>query len=393
MRLQSLSIRNFRNIEHADLQIPHVGFTLVGENGQGKTNLLEAIHYLQLLRSMRGVRDQDIIMFDAPAFHIASTIVGEDRKDSPQTETSGHQLSTGFERRGKKKKIVIDGVVAKKLSDAFGTLPSVVISPKDTELIAGSPAERRTFLDILLSLTVPQYLQTLQRYKATLARRNAALRAGISPNHGTSQGTSIEDSVRAWEPSLARLGASIIKTRSNWINQNSAMFTQLTTGIGERETVTLDYATQAKGEDIESALLELYDANRYIDGKLGVTRCGPHRDDMVVAIGGRDLRSYGSAGQQRTAAIALRLLEFRSLQASLATQPLLLLDDPFAELDERRSSNILKLLSDSDLGQVIIAVPRETDVPREFDSLPRWSISSGVISGSIDSVSNSTPNG
>ncbi len=389
MRLQSLSIRNFRNIEHADLQIPHVGFTLVGENGQGKTNLLEAIHYLQLLRSMRGVRDQDIIMFDAPAFHIASTIVGEDSKDSPQTETSGHQLSAGFERRGKKKKIVIDGVVVKKLSDAFGTLPSVVISPKDTELIAGSPAERRTFLDILLSLTVPQYLQTLQRYKATLARRNAALRAGMNSN----EGTSIEDSVRAWEPSLARLGASIIQTRSSWISQNSTAFTQLTIGIGERETVTLDYATQAKGEDIESALLELYDANRYIDGKLGVTRCGPHRDDMVVAIGGRDLRSYGSAGQQRTAAIALRLLEFRSLQASLATQPLLLLDDPFAELDERRSSNILKLLSDSDLGQVIIAVPRESDVPREFDSLPRWSISSGVISGAIDSVSNSIPNG
>ncbi len=164
--LERLTVRDFRNIAHAELSFPSEGVVLVGENGEGKTNLLEAIYYLQLLRSMRGARDQDLISFDAPAFHIRATI--ENRGE--------HEVSAAFGRRGRKK-VVFDGAEVKKLSSALGSLPAVVFSPRDVSIIAGSPTERRRFLDVTLALSSQRYLAALQSYRAALARRNAALRA------------------------------------------------------------------------------------------------------------------------------------------------------------------------------------------------------------------------
>ncbi|HEY9227877.1 MAG TPA: hypothetical protein VIP11_14570, partial [Gemmatimonadaceae bacterium] len=164
--LTRLVVRDFRNFAHVELSPPPEGLVVVGDNGQGKTNLLESIYYLEILRSVRGARDQDLIRFGADAFHIGATV------DTDRC----HEIGVGFERAGKRKRVRLDGDVPERLSDALGALPSVMFSPADVELIAGAPAARRRYLDIMLALTARGYLAALQRYRAALSRRNAALR-------------------------------------------------------------------------------------------------------------------------------------------------------------------------------------------------------------------------
>jgi len=165
-RLIRHDVRDFRNLARVELAPPAEGLVLVGENGQGKTNLLESIYYLQILRSARGARDQDLVRFGADAFHIGATFDTDAR----------HDFGVGFERATMRKRTRIDGVVPERLSDALGALPSVMFSPNDVELVAGAPNAGRRYLDIMLALTARGYLNALQHYRAALARRNAALR-------------------------------------------------------------------------------------------------------------------------------------------------------------------------------------------------------------------------
>jgi DNA replication and repair protein RecF len=372
--LSQLTVRDFRNITRADLQFPAKGVAVVGENGHGKTNLLEAIYYLQILRSMRGARDQELIRFDAPAFYLAATIQHANTS-APDTPQRTRTITAGFERTGKRKKVTLDNAPPARLSDALGALPSVVISPRDVELIIGAPSERRRFLDVILALTSHRYLVALQTYRSALARRNSALRNAL---RGTM--TQHEDTVAVWEPTLAHHGATLLHLRASWLEQNAGRFADLCRAIGEQHLVQLRYTTNVSTpHDAEQALLDALARKRSFDLKRGVTHVGPHRDDLHLLLGGHDLKTFGSAGQQRTAAIALRMLEAATLREHIGSEPVLLLDDPFAELDVRRSAHILSLLTDAGLGQTIFAVPRKSDIPRELTQLDRWQIRDGVI--------------
>ncbi len=367
--LSRLSIRGFRNIERADLAFPPEGVVVVGDNGQGKTNLLEAVYYFQLLRSMRGARDQDLIHFGANAFHIRAQVgLGGE-----------HELSAAFERRGRKK-VVADGAEAKRLSSALGSLPSVVISPRDVELIIGAPSERRRFLDVVLALTSRRYLAALQKYRGSLARRNAALRI-------VGRGVETEESVAVWEPALAESGAVLLAARVAWMERNEGEFARLAGAIGEPDVMTIRYSTTvANTADAHDELLETFARKRHIDIRRGLTHVGPHRDDVEIAIGGRELRTFGSGGQQRTAAITLRLLEAATIKAHEGSDPVLLLDDPFAELDVRRSAHILGLLHATTTGQTILTVPRASDIPPDLTRLPRWHVRDGIIVGDVGTI-------
>ena len=364
--LDSISIRDFRNIERAEVAIPPDGIALVGDNGQGKTSFLEAIAYLELLRSMRGVRDRDLTRFGAAAFHIAAAASG----------TAVNRVSIGVERTGKKK-ITLDGVDTPRLTDALGALPSVCFSPADIALIAGAPAERRRYLDIALALSSKRYLAALRHYRAALARRNAALREAARP--GAKHST-----VAAWEPALAEHGAVIVEERRAWVADGALEFTRLCADIGERAAMTIGYSSSlAESSDVRGALSDALQRGREHDTRRMITHAGPHRDDLAVTLGARDLRLVGSAGQQRTAAIALRLLEAATFRTRGGAQPVLLLDDPFAELDRKRASRVLALLEESSargLGQTILCVPREDEIPRAFTRLERWTIHDGVLS-------------
>ena len=368
--LRRLAVRDFRNLARVDLAVPADGIAVVGDNGHGKSNLLEAIYYLQLLRSARGARDQDLVRFGSDGFHIAADAA----TDRP------HVIAVGFERLGKRKKVVTDGLEPPRLSDALGALPSVIFSPRDVQLVAGAPSERRRFLDVALGLTSRRYLLALQGYRAALARRNSALRDATRGGHSGAR-------VAVWEPALAEHGATLWMERVSWVDAVAAEFARLCASIGERGEVRMRYAsalpaergTFGDGTAVREALRTTLEEHRAADLRRGITQAGPHRDDLELMIGGRMLRVFGSAGQQRTAAIALRLLEAATLRERGGHRPLVLLDDPFAELDARRSARILELLGRAGLGQTILAVPRTVDIPPEMTSLERRTIVDGGI--------------
>jgi DNA replication and repair protein RecF len=363
IRLDTISIRDFRNLERVDLEFPAEGVAIIGDNGHGKTNLLEAIYYLQILRSIRDARDQDLTRFDASGFHISAKVYSPDE----------HELGVGFERVTKRKKVTIDGAQPRRLSDALGSLPSVMFSPRDLELVSGAPSERRRYLDLVLALTDRKYLRALQHYRANLARRNAALR------NATRRGAS-DAEVSVWEPALAEHGSRLIEARARWVADSAPKFTRLAESIGEIGQATIRYVSPfAESEARHDVLLAALEEKRPLDMRRGLTHVGPHRDDLELTLDGRDLRLFGSAGQQRTAAIALRMLEAATLRDHAGAEPVLLLDDPFAELDIRRAARILLMLEKRGLGQTILVVPRETDIPPGLMRLDRLEIRDGVV--------------
>ena len=367
--LDAISLRDFRNLARLDLGFPGAGAVIVGENGQGKSNLLEAIYYLHLLRSVRGARDVDVVRFGAPGFHISA-------------RTSGgvyHELTAGFERQGRRKRVKLDGGEPPRLSEALGALPCVLFSPADVDLVAGAPSARRRYLDILLALSSRPYLAALQRYRGALAQRNAALRETMR-----GPAARAEQRVAVWEAPLAEHGAVLWRERVLWSEQAAGRFAELCAAIGEHAPVSMRYATSLEAaatevQPIVEALARALEQKRGLDMRRGITHAGTHRDDLALALDGRELRAFGSAGQQRTAAIALRLLEAETLHARLGAAPLFLLDDPVAELDARRSARILELLADQGMGQTLLTVPRESDIPPALSGLARWRISAGVV--------------
>lgn len=361
VHLARLSLRDFRNIAGAELDIPPDGAVVVGDNGHGKTNLLEAMAYVGTLRSIRNARDRDLVRHDAVAFSLHATVAGGDARD----------VVIGVERTTGRKKVSLDGVVATRQVDALGTLPAVAWSPADVALVAGGPGDRRRYLDIMLALSSRPYLNALRLYRATLERRNATIRTAQRTGRGS-------DAMAAWEPALAEHGAVLVAARRDWITSRAAEFARLCAAMGEPGTALIRYDSDAG--DLRETLAETLRRERDRDLQRGMTCVGPHRDDMTIAIDGRDARTFGSAGQQRTAAIALRLLEARTLRAENGSHPVLVLDDPFAELDATRTERALALFVSEEPGQVVLAVPRADQIPAEFQGLARWRVANGVVS-------------
>lgn len=368
--LRRVAIRSFRNLERVDLEPAPDGLALIGENGQGKTNFLEALHYLQLLRSFRGARDGEVVAFGAAGFHLAAELCG----------AGVHELSVGVEPRSHRKRVLVDGAEPDRLSDALGTFPAVLFSPQDADLVAGSPGARRRYLDVMLALTSRPYLAALQRYRAALARRNAALREPAPGRH-------VEERAAVWEPPLAESGAVLWRARRAWVVEHAERYAWLCGAIGESGEPCMRYVSaladrigdEAGDAAAEGALRAALEEQRGVDRRRGLTHTGPHRDDLSLTLDSRELRTYGSAGQHRTAAIALRLLEGATRRAHARAEPVVLLDDPFAELDARRAQHILELLAGEGFGQTVLAVPREDDIPRGLTRLERWRISSGAL--------------
>jgi DNA replication and repair protein RecF len=371
VRLSRLTLTSFRNYSRATLDVHADGAALLGDNGHGKTNLLEAIYYLELFRSARGARDKDLVRFGDPGFHVSATLDG-----SPRGALS---ISAGFDASTQKKKVMLDNVEVTRLSDAIGAAPAVLFSPADVALVRGAPAERRRYLDVMLALADRQYLLALQQYRHALAQRNAALRALL----GHARDAEALDAVAAFEPALAAAGATMLVKRHAWAANAASAYADVLDAIGERTCVSLALKRSGGARTDEHELLEwlrtTLAAQRQHDVRRGTTHTGPHRDEIQLLLDGRDLRHFGSNGQQRSAAIALRMLEARTLQSALGTAPLLLMDDPFAELDADRSARILGLLGRRGLGQVILAVPRSEDIPRALTGLQTVRVHQGTL--------------
>ena len=372
MRLKRLAFRHFRNLGNQDLEIPPEGVAIVGDNAQGKSNLLEAIYYLETFRSFRGARDDQLVAFGEDVFRVVGTLAHEGADDGVV------QVAAAFQKKGKRKKVTVDGVEPERVGDALGRVAAVIFSPSDVELVSGGPGERRRFLDIVLSLSDAGYLHALQDFRRVLQRRNASLKEGLP--------TAV---VTAWDQGLVRTGAVVTKARRDWVEERRGAFwdyyAAVSGGAGAKMTyrpsVPIEGATTV--EEVAEAYRDALIASSERERRMGTTVVGPHRDELVLRLEDEgdalDLRDYGSGGQRRTAALALRLVEAKTIRELRGQEPLILLDDVFAELDPGRSERVMELMEREETGQVLLTAPKESDVRLRRNQLLRWGIAGGRI--------------
>jgi DNA replication and repair protein RecF len=353
VRLQRLVSRGYRNLADLECEPPPSGVAILGANAQGKTNLLEAIYYPVLFRSFRGSPDQQV-MCEGPGFHVEVHVTG----------AAAQTLSVTYAAR--KKRVVVDGNEVIRLADVAGAWLAVAFLPADLGLASGAATERRRYLDRLLSLAHRSYLTALSRYRAALAQRNSALRQGRL------------EVAHAFARAMAHSGAELVRQRLEWVTRASEQFAAEFDCMAEPGAAALRYRGRSELTDT-GAWEEAFAGALKDDRARGMTTVGPHRDDLVLEIGGRLLRDYGSTGQQRSAAIALKLIEIGTLRDARRTEPALLLDDVFAELDQERQTRLAVRLIGPER-QVFVTSPRPDELPRNLD-LPVWVVEGGRVRG------------
>jgi DNA replication and repair protein RecF len=372
---RELRLREYRNFAELELVFPPEGVALIGDNGEGKTNLIESLYYLEIFRSFRGAPDEQLVRMGSDAFHIRG------RFAEPEGAGRVREIAAAYERRTHKKRVAVDGVEPERIGDALGEVGAVVFSPSDVMIVAGSPGERRRFLDIVLSLNAPGYLPSLQRYRQVLRQRNTLLRDGAAPAL-----------LAAWDEGLVEWGSRLIATRGEWVAHHADGFTRRYATIAGGTPARIVYAPSvplpepgrapSPSEAAEAFRAELARVGRR-ERERGVTLTGPHRDDLAFVMersgSAVDLRDFGSGGQQRTAAIALRMVEAQTVREAREREPMILLDDLFAELDPGRSRRILELLEGEERGQVILTAPKASDLEVRRGTLPHWRIAGGKV--------------
>ncbi len=339
MNLTSLFLRNFRNYEEAHFTFSPTLNYIYGENAQGKTNLLEAIHLLITGRSFRTQRLSDLIRFGAPAFYVEAQF----KKNGIE-----QQLKVTFDGEGRT--IVHNATSIPSLSALLGILNVVIISPEDHELVKGGPSARRQFIDLQIACESPLYLHHLSRYHRAMKHRNVLLRRRKI------------DTVSIWEEQMADSATHLTLKRLATIEQlgsEEALSTQ-------SDQLTLSYQTSApvkKNPDaLKTYFLKQYEKQRPREIEQGSTLTGPHRDDLTILIGGHEARFFASEGQARSCVTSLRLAQWARLKKATEETPLLGIDDVGFSLDAEREKRLYSQLST--MGQVFITSPRKNpDLP------------------------------
>ncbi len=328
MRVVSAKLNHFRNYESCDFA-PCAGVNvLMGDNGQGKTNLLEALFLCCTGRSHRTRQDRELIGWEAD---FASVRVRAERSDG------SHEVEVILPAGGKRK-IKIAGREAARSGELMGHVTGVLFSPEDLRAVKDGPAERRRMVDMTLSQIRPAYYYALQRYNRALKQRNEALRAAAV-------NASLFSTLDTWDEQLAAAGAELMRHRRAYIERLSAAAEETYREIaGGRERLSVRYRPSVSaGDDAQSNMEALFGA-REQDVRRLTTSVGAHRDEVLLAVEGREVRAYGSQGQQRTAALSLRLSELAVMRAEMGEWPVLMLDDVMSELDPSRRRHLIDRL-------------------------------------------------
>jgi DNA replication and repair protein RecF len=347
-----IRLENFRNHTQSSLEFGDGINVLLGDNGEGKTNVLEAISYLSLTKSFYAGADETVVQLGQDGFEIDGRVV-----------TAGgveHRVRVAYSRARGEKAYEINGAKPERLSEVIGRFPIVILSPENGAITTGGPGDRRKFLDLVLSQVSPAYFETLLEYRRVVRQRNRML--FDARLRGTDPGSATEP----WDESLAGLAGTIVFRRQEFVEEFREYIDRAyrTLVEGKREQPGIKYTSScmppesnASAEDIRANIRQALARRRSEELRRGTTLVGPHRDDIALTLGEMPVQQYASQGQHKTLLVALKIAEFHFVRERRGEHPILLLDDVFSELDVHRAAHILQL--SEQLGQTIITTTDE----------------------------------
>ena len=325
MIISRLKLSDFRNIEELSLDLSPGINVFYGDNAQGKTNILESIFVCATSRSHRGTRDREMIRFDRDEAHIQMTV----EKRGVPVRIDMHL------KKGRSKGVAVNAVPIRKVSELFGIVNVIFFSPEDLSIIKEAPAERRNFMDMELCQLDPVYTHDLVNYNKVVMQRNRLLK-------DLEERPELADTLPVWDEQMIRYGSEIILRREQFVQELNEIVHQVHDRLtGGREYMDVRYLPNTSAERFADAL----SSGRSRDLGAHVSLTGPHRDDMECQIDGIDVRHFGSQGQQRTAALSLKLAEIELVKQRTEDSPVLLLDDVLSELDTNRQTHLLNSIS------------------------------------------------
>ena len=357
MVIKSLKLKNYRNYELLDMTFDSKTNILYGDNAQGKTNILEALYLSGTTKSHRGTKDRDLIQFGREESHL-ETIV----------EKKGMEFQIDMHlKKNSPKGIAINKIPIRKASELFGIVHFVFFSPEDLNIIKDGPAGRRRFIDLELSQIDKVYLSNLSNYNRIINQRNSLLKELYHQDH-------LMDTLDIWDMQLAEYGTKVIESRKQFIRQVNQIIADIHYRLtGGRERIELSYESSLGSLSLEQALKK----NRERDIRMKSTSVGPHRDDLCFLSGDLDIRKFGSQGQQRTAALSLKLSQIELVKEVIKDTPILLLDDVLSELDKHRQNYLLDSIHD--IQTVITCTGLDEFVNHRFSINKIFRVSSGNV--------------
>ncbi|WP_276356535.1 DNA replication/repair protein RecF [Cohnella caldifontis] len=334
MQLKSIELQGYRNYDSLKLAIGSGVNIFIGPNAQGKTNLLEAIHVLALTKSHRTSKDKELIGWNASSARIRAEL---ERRLGTVT------LELAISAQGKKAKL--NGLEQRKLSGFVGSLNVVLFAPEDLDIVKGAPGVRRRFMDMEIGQVHPGYLYDLQQYQKVLQQRNNYLKA-------TDLSRASDAMLEVWNEQLVAYGVKMMQRRKNFILHLQRWAEKIHAGItADSERLEVVYRPsfgspeEVMGQDDSSLFRQFMiklTQSKEQEFRRGTTMTGPHRDDLAFAINGKDVQAFGSQGQQRTAALSLKLAELELMREEIGEYPILLLDDVLSELDQMRQTQLIE---------------------------------------------------
>lgn len=363
MHVQSVHLKNFRNHQDTRLEFGHGINALVGNNGQGKTNVLEAISYLSLTKSFFSASDETTLQLGKDRFEIEGTIL--------TSQGGEHRVRCLYTHPSREKLFTINAAAPESLTSVIGRFPIVVLSPEKSVITTGAPVDRRRFVDLLLSQISRTYFDDLLEYRKVVRQRNRILAEWRASSARR------PEVLEPWDENLVRYGSRVVKRRRQFVREIEqyvkVAYAQL---VARGEEPAIEYsssiaALRPDAEEDEIAALLRAELKRRLPEELvrGMSLTGPHRDDLKLLLNGASVRDYGSQGQHKTYLLALKLAEFAYVRERRDEPPIFLLDDVFGELDRVRTERILELIAG--LGQTILTATDE----RVFHGAVQWSAS------------------
>ncbi|MDO4633526.1 MAG: DNA replication/repair protein RecF [Eubacteriales bacterium] len=357
MIIESLMLENFRNYPTLQLALDPGTNIFYGDNAQGKTNILEAVYLCGTTKSHKGSKDRDMILFGKDEAHLRMQML----KNNSHISVDMHL------RKNRSKGIAINQVPIRKASELFGVANFVFFSPEDLNIIKNGPSERRRFLDMELCQLDAVYLHQLSGYQKVLQQRNRLLK-------DISFQSQLEDTLDIWDLQLAEYGKKVIESRERFIERLNGIIHQVHESLsGGRESLVVTYEKNVDADEFYDQLVK----NRERDLRMRVSMTGPHRDDICFQTGGIDIRKFGSQGQQRTAALSLKLSEIELVKQEIGDPPILLLDDVLSELDSHRQKYLLESIHD--IQTLITCTGLDDFVQNQFQINRVFQVSEGKI--------------